>query len=243
MKSLIKIAIVLLIAFPVSLFPDYLALKSGKIYKTDGKIRIDGDNALFQMKGSDFEITIPLSKVDMVKTKKMNQPRKKKTEKKKTIKVFTNKDVKKGSSYASGYYDDEGEEGENDESGDGTNPEIFEIPDYSWDEIAGNDQDWWTAEVERVQKNFADAVKYNRKRISEYNSMILEYNKANVKEREAMKDRVTGTAELMKDSNEMIKAWYGAMQQLKATGEREEVQSWIIKALTTSIDSNKTLVE
>ena len=187
----IKILVLIIItSFTLVSAADYVAMKSGKIYITKGKIEVKDNFAIFKIKGSDLQIKIPISKIDVERTKKLNTPKKKKTSiKKSSVKTFTDKDIK--STRTIGTYTDildDGDEEEEEEVDPNAPPwetineELFTIPDYSREEIELEENDWWQAEVGNVQNRFLEAATYQRKVIRIYNDLIVDYNSAQGKE-------------------------------------------------------------
>jgi|GEM_PF-6185410 len=244
LKRLMIITFALFI-FTVFITADYVVLKDGKVYVTDGKIRIEGDNVIFKMKGSDLEVTIPLSKVDLDKTRKANMPKQKGTTKKKKGKLLTNEDLSKatGNNVSTVYTGEEAGGGEEEESDGKLRDEMYNIPDYSFEAVASNDREWLQAEVEKAQKNFRDAVLYYRKKINEYNDVVMEFNSKEVDERSALKPKLDESMEYVKEGKRLVTTWYSAMERLLASCREAEVEEWLYKPLESTISINSEFME
>ncbi len=228
---------IIMFLFVTFITADYVVLRSGKVYRTAGKIRIEGDNVVFKVKGSDMEVTIPLYKVDIKKTKRANAPKTKKKTSDKPVKTFTNSDLK-GSNKVTvrieGSPTADGEEGEQ-----SANP-LLNVPDYTWENIATNDQEWFVNEVAVVQQRFAEAINYNRKIIGDYNNYVVEFNVQTPEEKANRQARLQELAQEVKSSKELIGRWYSAMETLLASGQNVDgIPEWVFQPLRVTLEENK----
>lgn len=238
--------IFILMAFlSIPSFGDYIALKTGKVIVTDGKIRVEGENVFFKTKGSDLEVTIPLSKVNIEKTQYMNTHQEKKEEKKKPVKTFTNKDLGKGSDNLSIVYtpgsseNNDGEEGEQ-ESLD----ELFNVPSYPQEDIIGKEPDWWNTEVQRLHDMLIKSVEYNRRVIQEYNELVMRSNAAKTPdEQNQIRSLMGPKMEIVNDSKELIKLWLNAMKELSDNAREQEIDTRYYSRLEQTYEKYKDLLK
>jgi hypothetical protein len=236
-KRMIFLFIILLVS--LSLSAEYLILKDGKKIKIDGAYKIEGQSVIFKMPGSDLDISLPLDKIDLEKTKAVNTVKETNKDDKKT-KVFTNKDIKSQDKVID-TTEDPGDENESTTENQG--PEVQSIPSYAIDDLATRDVEWWTAEVTRVQNMLQEALKLNRKAINDYNDIIMNFNSRRDNERAALKPQVDAKAEAIKQSKELAKSWYNAIQALHNFGLELGKEQWLLKPLSETLESFKEMVE
>jgi hypothetical protein len=236
-KGIIAFLIVFLIALCVS--AEYLVLKDGKKLKIDGTYKIENQLVIFKVPGSDLDISLPLEKVDLEKTKALNTVREAGKDDKK-VKVYTNKDIK-GEDRLISTTEGTGE------GGDSTTgeqiPDVQALPSYSVDELNAKENDWWAEEIGRVQQMLQEAYKQNRKAISEYNDLVMDFNSKRDAERVVMKPRMDAKSEAIKQSKHLVKSWYNAIQQLYDAGQEIGKEAWLLKPLADTLEANKEAIE
>jgi len=236
-KGFIVFLIFLLMALCIS--AEYLVLKDGKKLKIDGTYKIEDQLVIFKVPGSDLEISLPLEKVDLEKTKALNTVREAGKDDKK-VKVYTNKDIKGEDRVISAT----GETGEGGESATGEQiPDVQALPSYSIDELSAKENDWWAGEIGRIQQMLQEAYKQNRKAISEYNDLVMDFNSKKDAERKVMKPRMDAKSEGIKQSKQLVKSWYNAIQQLYDAGQETGKEAWLLKPLADALETNKEAVE
>lgn len=237
-KEFLLIVLIVLIG-AIFLCADYLIMKDGKKIKIDGSYKIDGQSVVFKIKGSDLEVSLPLEKVDLEKTKAYNTSIKEGDKSEKKVKVFTNKDIKGQDRVVS--TEDNSEDTAS--SSQAELPEVQAIPNYNSAELEGQDNDWWSNEVTRVQNMLQEAYKVNRNAINQYNEMVIAFNAKKDNERAAMKPEVEAKAEAIKQSKELIKSWYNSIQSLYDIGVELGKEQWLLKPLAETLESNKNMIE
>jgi hypothetical protein len=236
-KSVILFLIACLIAICVS--AEYLVLKDGKKLKIDGTYKIESQLVIFKVPGSDLDISLPLEKVDLEKTKALNAVKEAGKDDKK-VKVYTNKDIKGEDRLIS----------TTEETGAGADsatseqaPDVQTLPSYSVEELSTKENDWWTDEIGRVQLMLQEAYKQNRKAINEYNDLVMDFNSKKDSERNVLKSRMDAKSEAIKQSKLLVKSWYNAIQQLYDVGQEIGKEAWMLKPLADTLEANKEAVE
>lgn len=217
---------------------DYLVLKNGKKIKIDGKYKIENQSVIFKIPGNDLELTLPLEKIDLEKTKAANAEKTSKTDEKK-VKVITKKDIKEEDRVISTTEDD----GANENPVNTEAPAVQSVPSYYTDELNAKENDWWTDEIGRVQQMLQEAYKLNRKAINEYNDMVMDFNSRKDADKATMKPRMDAKSEEIKQSKQLVKSWYNAIKQLYDSGVELGKEAWILKPLADTLEANKDAVE
>jgi hypothetical protein len=236
-KVIIIFLTVFLIALCVS--AEYLVLKDGKKLKITGTYKIENQLVIFKVPGSDLDISLPLEKVDLEKTKALNTVKVTGKENKK-VKIYTNKDIKGEDRVIS---TTEGTDEGAESTTSGQIPVVQVLPSYSVEELNAKENDWWTEEIGRVQQMLQEAYKQNRKAIGEYNDLVMDFNTRNDAERRVMKPRMDAKSEAIKQSKQLVKSWYSAIQQLYDAGQEIGKEAWLLKPLADTLEANKDAVE